>query len=249
MNTSMIVWRVLKFVGLALFGAGLWGAVSAQQGRDRLNSALWMTTFGLMATWMSGYGLMKLTDRSFALWIFLTMGLSMLAATGGLVSALWPRLGALGGAVALGGLGGSIVTMVVREALTMPMLAVSLVVFGGLGSWIGGRFQIEQDPDEAKKAVLGWFTWMARVEGLSLILMICISMPIRLIFDVRLDGGTGWIGWVHGALFVSYLQALAATAFLFRWPILQVVLAFVGSLLPAGTFLFERRYLRDSSKV
>jgi integral membrane protein len=83
------------------------------------------------------------------------------------------------------------------------------------------------------------FLWIARLEGLSLLVLFFVAMPLKY--------GAGWEhatvppGWAHGVLFVGYVAALGALATRERWSIVQVGLAFVAAFVPFGTFVFERR--------
>jgi integral membrane protein len=84
-----------------------------------------------------------------------------------------------------------------------------------------------------------WFLWVARAEGLSLLLLFGVAMPLKYVFDTP-----EWVkpvGMGHGALFVVYAIALWHTAAIEGWSWLRVAGGAVASLIPFGTFVFERR--------
>ncbi len=88
-----------------------------------------------------------------------------------------------------------------------------------------------------------FFVDVARWEGASLVLLVLVAVPLK-----RLAGmpePVAWLGSMHGALTFVFLMALASVARDEKWPIGRVAGAFFASLVPFGTFVFERRFLRD----
>ncbi|TVQ86191.1 MAG: DUF3817 domain-containing protein [Deltaproteobacteria bacterium] len=86
---------------------------------------------------------------------------------------------------------------------------------------------------------LRWFLWVARAEGVSLLLLFGLAMPLK--YGAGIPELVQPIGMAHGALFMVYLIALWHTGRVERWGALRYLLGFVASLLPFGTFIFERR--------
>jgi integral membrane protein len=85
------------------------------------------------------------------------------------------------------------------------------------------------------------FLWIARIEGISFIVLLFIAMPLKYFFDV--PKAVTYFGWVHGLLFIAYVALLAIVAFEEKWGLLKSVLAFVVALLPFGPFWFDRKFL------
>lgn len=243
---TWIVWRWLKFVALAIFASGLWSSACAQDRGARLTAAHWTTTAGLVLSWIAGYALMKTSGRGFEPWVLQAMGASLVASTGALLAASRPRP-ALGAGLAAAGFCAASFVMVSRGALALGWALGLSAALGALASLAASRLpdtDADLDPDlDLGDRHLRWFTWVARFEGASLLLMVGVSMPLRMLASIELDGGQGWIGWVHGILVLIYLQALVAVAIAQRWGLGRTSLAFVASLLPGGTFVFERRVL------
>jgi len=88
---------------------------------------------------------------------------------------------------------------------------------------------------------LARFRWIARAEGISFLVLLFIAMPLKY--------GAGWpyavqyVGWAHGLLFVLYGIALIDVWQKQRWKFTKAFLAAVMSLLPFGTFWFEKKHL------
>jgi len=89
---------------------------------------------------------------------------------------------------------------------------------------------------------LRWMLWLARLEGLSFLTLMLVGMPLK-----RLAGmpePNMWIGWAHGLLFLTFLVALASARRVEGWPVRWLLWGAVGSVVPAGTFVFESRLRR-----
>lgn len=83
------------------------------------------------------------------------------------------------------------------------------------------------------------FFAIARAEGLSLLALFFVAMPLK--YGAGMPLATTWTGWAHGVLFVAYVVALAAAAFQARWSLGRTALGFVCASVPFGTFWFERQ--------
>lgn len=84
-----------------------------------------------------------------------------------------------------------------------------------------------------------WFFHIARAEGLSLLVLFGIAMPVKYLAGEPVL--VEWVGWIHGLLFLVYVIALGAISVLEEWPMSRSILGFVASFVPFGTFAFERR--------
>lgn len=54
-----------------------------------------------------------------------------------------------------------------------------------------------------------------------------------------------YVGWAHGGLFVLFMLALLHVWIAHRWSFVKVLLAFIASLLPFGTFVLDRQLKRE----
>lgn len=84
--------------------------------------------------------------------------------------------------------------------------------------------------------VLGW------LEGGSFLLLIFIGMPLKYIWENPM--AVKALGMPHGILFIAYVLLANIIAEEMEWPIKVRALAFIASVLPFGTFIFEHTYLK-----
>jgi integral membrane protein len=92
---------------------------------------------------------------------------------------------------------------------------------------------------------LGRLRLVSMLEGLSLLGLLGIAMPLKYIFQqpeaVRL------VGLLHGVLFISYVLLLVQNAIEQRWPLTKVGLGLLLSVVPFGAFYAERRLFQATS--
>ena len=88
--------------------------------------------------------------------------------------------------------------------------------------------------------ILGW------LEGLSFLALLLIAMPVK--YMAGNPALVKALGPIHGFLFIGYVLMANFIAGELNWPMKTRLLAFVSSVLPAGTFWFERKYL-DKKEV
>lgn len=75
-------------------------------------------------------------------------------------------------------------------------------------------------------------------EGISFLLLLGVAMPLKYLADMPM--AVTVVGWIHGALFIAFLglawRAMDKYDKSFGW----LLIGFVASLLPFGTFLWDR---------
>lgn len=251
MVTAWLIFRLVKWVGIGAFAAGLALAAGPARPRTRLGGGLGLATVGLLATWMGGYGVMKAMDLSFQEpHIFWAMLASLVGLAGGALGG-WVGSRVLPLALATFGFVSSIGLMTAKGDPTALLVlggvipAVLAGAAAGVGAWLGPA---ERSVEEAKQAVHVWFSWIARAEGISLLVLFGVFMPLKYGAGIEIDGGDGWVGWIHGVLVFFYMTALGIGVIANRWGIVAGILGFIASLVPFGTFVFEwwlgRRMLR-----
>jgi integral membrane protein len=64
-------------------------------------------------------------------------------------------------------------------------------------------------------------------------------MPLKYIFKFGVFVKFG--GWLHGALFVTLACVIVYVWWLRKWPLLRAILAGLATLLPFGTFWFDKK--------
>jgi integral membrane protein len=132
-----------------------------------------------------------------------------------------------------------------------PIIATSalhvLHYFGWIAEAPGGNLYRGRLPfgclSPVTMTVLRQLRVVALLEGASYILLLMVAMPLKYLADlpvaVRIAGS------VHGALFLAFLVALYRAAEVRDWPIRRSFLAFVSSIVPFGTFAFDRSLRRE----
>jgi integral membrane protein len=89
------------------------------------------------------------------------------------------------------------------------------------------------------------FVWVARLEGVSFLVLLFVAMPLKYLAGE--PAAVRAVGMAHGVLFLAYIAALARARFELGWSWRRLAEAFVASLLPFGTFWFERRLPSEPS--
>lgn len=99
-------------------------------------------------------------------------------------------------------------------------------------------------PTNDNNTTLDRFRKTAIVEGWSLLILLFIAMPLKYFADS--PAMVKYVGWAHGVLFLLYCVFLLMVWIQYKWSFGKVVVAFLSSLFPFGTFLFEKRLRRES---
>lgn len=79
---------------------------------------------------------------------------------------------------------------------------------------------------------------VAFLEGLSFVVLLFIAVPLKHLAGMPLPVRV--VGSAHGLLFIAFLVTLFRVASERGWPLRQTALGLAASVLPFGTFLFDR---------
>jgi integral membrane protein len=88
---------------------------------------------------------------------------------------------------------------------------------------------------------------VALLEGTSFLVLLFIAMPLKYLAGLPL--AVRVVGSVHGVLFLVFIAVLYRTASERGWPLRRWVIAFVSSVVPFGTFLFDRSLRREIAEA
>ena len=91
------------------------------------------------------------------------------------------------------------------------------------------------------------FRIISITEGISLLVLLLIAMPLKYGFDM--PGMVKYVGWAHGLLFILYVLMLFPTRRALNWSFTTTALGLVASLLPFGPFLFDRKLKSDEKQL
>lgn len=92
-----------------------------------------------------------------------------------------------------------------------------------------------------KKFPIRFFRLFGLLDGISLLVLLCIAMPLKYWADIPL--AVTIAGSVHGAIFVLYAISVAVAQLFIRWKLYWSLLAAVVAFVPFGNFVLDR-YLK-----
>ena len=90
---------------------------------------------------------------------------------------------------------------------------------------------------------IGRLRLIGLVEGVSFLVLLLIAMPLK--YAAGKPDAVFYVGSAHGGLFILYVALAIWVAKLRKWPISRLGTAFVASVLPAGTFVFDASLRRE----
>lgn len=76
-------------------------------------------------------------------------------------------------------------------------------------------------------------------EGVSFILLLFVAMPLKYMMGIPV--ATKIVGMLHGFLFLWFLYALYEASREYNFSMKLIMVSFIASILPFGTFLLEKR--------
>jgi integral membrane protein len=88
------------------------------------------------------------------------------------------------------------------------------------------------------------FIYVGRIEALSLLILMGIAMPMKYLMDQ--PEMVKHVGRAHGGLFLLYVVMAAAMADSQNWPRKKLMMSWLLSCVPFGTFIFEKKYMQVS---
>lgn len=84
-------------------------------------------------------------------------------------------------------------------------------------------------------------TW-AIAEGWSFLVLLLVAMPLK--YLAEWPPGVKVVGWAHGVLFIGYWITATPLFTKLKWDVERIVGLGLASVLPFGTFVMERKWLR-----
>lgn len=86
---------------------------------------------------------------------------------------------------------------------------------------------------------LSWLRRAGIAEGISFLVLLCIAMPVKYFFKEPM--AVTVVGWIHGILFVAFLFLAWEVKTDRNKSVKWFGTAFLASILPAGTFFFDKK--------
>jgi integral membrane protein len=94
------------------------------------------------------------------------------------------------------------------------------------------------------KTALGRLRIVAFIEGCSYLLL---GFTMILKYKFAIPQPNYVVGLAHGILFVLYIVLLLQVSFIHRWNLIKMLMAFIASLVPFGTFYADKVLFRKSN--
>ncbi len=91
------------------------------------------------------------------------------------------------------------------------------------------------------------FRIVALAEGVSFLVLLLVAMPLKYRFGM--PQAVRVVGSLHGLLFLLFIASLFRVVLERRWSLVRTLLAFVSSLVPFGTFVFDRSLKRELAEL
>lgn len=95
----------------------------------------------------------------------------------------------------------------------------------------------------AQSSVMKILRVLAWLEGVSLILLFFVAMPLKYIFNMPEAVQT--VGMAHGILFIGYAVWLLIIGIQKKWSLLVIAISFFAAFVPFGTFWAAKRYFKE----
>ena len=90
-----------------------------------------------------------------------------------------------------------------------------------------------------KKDVLDYFRLIGFIEGMSYLSLLMIAVPLKYMYGYA--DAVKVVGMAHGVLFILFVVLLSGSAFKYRFSPALIVVFFVASLIPFGTFFMDKK--------
>lgn len=88
-----------------------------------------------------------------------------------------------------------------------------------------------------------FFKITATLEGISLLLLLFVAMPLKYFFD--LPQYVRIIGMIHGILFIGYMIIATMLKTEESWNNKKFFEVCIASIIPFGTFYIEKKYFKS----
>ena len=94
---------------------------------------------------------------------------------------------------------------------------------------------------------LSWLRKAGIAEGISFLVLLCIAMPVK--YFLKQPMAVTVVGWIHGILFMAFLFLAWEVKTDRNKTIKWFGTAFLASILPAGTFFFDKKLKEEEAII
>ncbi|KAB2496133.1 DUF3817 domain-containing protein [Priestia endophytica] len=96
-----------------------------------------------------------------------------------------------------------------------------------------------------KNSPLGGMRFVGLIEGLSLLALLGIAMPLK--YMANIPEVVTVVGSIHGGLFVLYILMVGYVTMKVRWSYKWIVSALLASVIPFGNFILDTKLRKFSA--
>jgi len=100
---------------------------------------------------------------------------------------------------------------------------------------------------EGLKKLVHRFRMVGIAEGISFLVLLLIAMPLKYFFHFPL--AVKICGWIHGALFVSYIFFTFKMFDTFKKSVGWFARSFIAAFLPGGTFYTDKELKKEEASL
>ena len=97
--------------------------------------------------------------------------------------------------------------------------------------------------EQASQKLLYRFRMIGIAEGISFLVLLLIAMPLKYVFHI--PEAVKVFGWVHGALFISFIYFAFEVMGTLKKNIGWFAKAFAAAFIPLGTFVFDKQLKKE----
>ena len=98
---------------------------------------------------------------------------------------------------------------------------------------------------ENQQKLLHRFRITGIAEGISFLVLLLIAMPLK--YLMHIPEAVKYTGWVHGALFITFIYFAFEVMGTLKKNFLWFARAFAAAIIPFGTFIFDRQLKQEES--
>lgn len=98
---------------------------------------------------------------------------------------------------------------------------------------------------ENSKKLLHRFRMIGIAEGISFLVLLLIAMPLK--YFMHFPQAVKFMGWIHGALFISFIYFAFEVMGSLKKNFLWFGKAFAAAFIPLGTFIFDRELKKEAA--
>ncbi len=105
-----------------------------------------------------------------------------------------------------------------------------------------------------KPFVLSSFRLFGILDGVSLLILLCIAMPLKYMADLPM--AVTIVGSIHGFIFCVYIVTIIFAQLFLKWRVYWSILALVAAVVPVGNFVLDvyihrnrQKFLQSNNKI